>query len=163
MRHGAKVCPNGLQFAVKHAMLRCLVAMLAFWSAFLLAADSLTPAQQRLRACNTQAKEKGLSGAARSHYITDCVSGRPNGRPLTPIQARNETCKKEADRRGLDGAERRGFMGNCTKPDRVKGETPQQVNVENCNRRAEARGLAGDDRKRFIAGCLDGSKVTVDG
>jgi len=128
-----------------------------------MAADGLTPAQQRMRACNTQAKEKGLEARARSRFITDCLNGRHGKRPLTPLQARNEACTREADSRHLDGAARRGFMSDCNKPDQVKQETPQQVKVDNCNRRAVKRGLDGDERRKFVAACLDGSKVMLDG
>ena len=122
-----------------------------------IAADGLTPAQQRLRACNTQAKQRHLSGPERSHYITDCVSGRKPGHALTPLQAKNEACTQEADARRLEGAERRGFMSECVKPDRVKEETAERVKVQNCNRRADGRRLDGEDRRKFVSGCLDGS------
>lgn len=115
-----------------------------------------------MRACNTQAKQKGLEARERSRYITDCLNGRKGQRPLTPIQAKNEACTKEADHRTLEGAERRGFMGECTKPDRVKHETAQQTRLRNCNRRADGRKLEGEDRRKFIDGCVDGGAV-VDG
>ena len=142
------------------------VVLLALWLLShegALAADGLTPAQQRMRACNTQAKEKGLEKRARSRFITDCLNGRKGERPPTPLQARNEACTKKADSRHLEGAARRGFMSDCNKPDRVKRETPQHVKVENCNRRADKRRLAGDDRRQYVDACLEGSKVTVDG
>jgi len=144
--------------------MRCAaVAIAFFYCASALAADGLTPEQQRLRSCNTQAKAKGLASRERSRFITDCLNGRHGKRPLTPLQARNEACTREADSRHLDGAARRGFMSDCNKPDQVKQETPQQVKVDNCNRRAVKRGLNGDERREFVAACLDGSKVTVDG
>lgn len=143
-------------------MLRCLLAVGLLLSGHVLGADGLTPAQQRMRACNTQAKQKGLEARERSRYITDCLNGRKGQRPLTPIQAKNEACTKEADRRALEGAERRGFMGECTKPDQVKHETAQQTRLRNCNRRADGRKLEGEDRRKFIDGCVDGGAV-VDG
>ena len=145
-----------------HRLLPAL-AVLFIYCASALAADGLTPEQQRLRSCNTQAKAKGLSARERSRFITDCLNDRKGERPLTPLQARNEACTKEADSRHLEGAERRGFMSDCNKPERANEETPHHVKVENCNRRAQARGLAGEDRRKFVAACLDGSKVVVDG
>ena len=139
------------------------VVMCFLYCASALAADGLTPEQQRLRACNTQAKAQGLSSRERSRFITDCLNGRKGKRPLTPLQARNEVCTREADSRHLEGAERRGFMSDCNKPDQVKQETPQHVKVENCNRRAAKRGLGGDERRKFVAACLDGSAVAVGG
>ncbi|MBV9188869.1 MAG: hypothetical protein JOZ85_00180 [Betaproteobacteria bacterium] len=143
-------------------MLRWLLAVGLLLSGPVLGADELTPAQQHLRACNTQAKHQGLSGRERSRYITDCVNGRKGKRPLTPIQAKNEACTKEADSRKLQGAERRGFMGECTKPDPVKQETANNTREKNCNHRADGRKLQGEDRRKFIDGCMEGGKV-VDG
>ena len=144
-------------------MLRCLLAVVTLLSlGQALAADGLTPAQQRIRACNTEAKAKGLEARERSRFITDCLNGRRGKRPLTPIQAKNEACTKEADQRKLDGAARRGFMSECVKPDQVKNETAHAIRVQNCNRRADGRKLSGEDRRRFIDGCLDGAAV-VDG
>ena len=143
-------------------MLRCMLAVALLYSSHALGADGLTPEQQRVRACNTQAKHKKLEARERSRYITDCLNGRKGHRPLTPIQAKNEACNKEADARGLNEAERRGFMGECTKPDRVKQETAEHTRRQNCSRRADGRRLEGEDRRKFIDGCLDGGAV-VDG
>ena len=143
-------------------MLRCALAVLFLLTGYAHGAEGLTPQQQRVRACNTQAKEKGLEKRERSRFITDCLNGRKGKRPLTPIQAKNEACTKEADQRRLDGAARRGFMGECTKPDPVKHETAEHTREQNCNRRADGRKLEGEDRRKFIDGCMDGGKV-VDG
>ena len=124
--------------------------------------DGLTSAQQHVRACNTEAKHRGLEHTERSRFITDCLNGRKGERPLTPIQAKNEACTKEADGRGLQGAARCGFMSECTKPDQVKRETAERTKLKNCNRRADGRKLGGEDRRKFIDGCLDGAAV-VDG
>ena len=140
-------------------MLRCALAVLFFLTASAQCADGLTPAQQRMRTCNTEAKHQGLSGPQRSRFITDCLNGRKGKRPLTPIQAKNEECTKDADGRGLQGAARRGFMSECTKPDQVKRETAAHTKLQNCNRRADRRKLDGEDRRKFIDGCLDGSAV----
>jgi hypothetical protein len=143
-------------------MLRRMLAIALLCSGPAIAADGLTPAQQRMRACNTEAKAKGLEARERSRFITDCLNGRKGRRPLTPIQAKNEACTKEADQRRLDGAARRGFMSECVKPDQVKEETAHSTRVQNCNRRADGRKLSGEDRRKFIDGCLDGAAV-VDG
>ena len=135
-------------------MLRLALVLL-----FPLCAYGLTPAQQHMRTCNTQAKEKHLSGRERSRYITDCLNGRKADRPLTPIQAKNEACAREADHRRLDGAARRGFMSECVKPDRLKEQTAQDTKLQNCNHRADGRKLDGEERRKFIAGCLDGAAM----
>jgi hypothetical protein len=143
-------------------MLRCALAVLFFLTGVASGADGLTPAQQRMRACNTEAKAKGLEARERSRFITDCLNGRKGERPLTPIQARNEACNREADHRGLEGAERRGYMSECTKPDQVKRETAERTKRQNCNHRADGRKLEGEARRKFIDGCLDGATL-VDG
>ena len=140
------------------SMLRCVVAALFLLSAGAAADDGLTPDQKRMRACNTQAKEKSLKGPERSHFMTHCLEGHDGDGPgLTAHQRKNETCTKRADNRGLEGAERRGFMSDCVKPDRAKERTAQRERTRNCNRRAAGRRLAGEEKKKFVAGCLDGS------
>jgi len=143
-------------------MLRPLLAALLLLSSHALADDGLTPDQKRMRACNTQAKAKQLSGAERSRFLTHCLNGRNGEAPkLTAHQAKNESCTKRADGQRLEGAARRGFMSDCVKPDRVKQQTAEREKLKNCDRRADGRRLDGEDRKKFVAGCLDGS--TVDG
>jgi hypothetical protein len=144
-------------------MERALLAAFLVWSSTALADDGLTPDQQRMRACNTQAKEKQLSGAERSRFMTHCLNGRNGAAPKpTAHQAKNESCTKQADGRALEGAARRGFMSDCVKPDREKQQTAERQKLKNCNHRADGRRLDGEDRKKFVAGCLDGSTV-VDG
>jgi hypothetical protein len=144
-------------------MLRWLLVVVMLPSGNALADDGLTPDQQHMRACNTQAKEKQLSGAERSRFMSHCLNGR-NGKPPspTPRQAKNEACTKEADERRLEGAARRGFMSDCVKPDRVKQQTAEGKKLKDCNRRAGSRRLDDEQRKKFVAGCLDGS-TTING
>ena len=147
-----------MELAPSLSMLRCVVAALFLLSAGAAADDGLTPDQKRMRACNTQAKEKSLKGPERSHFMTHCLEGRDGDGPaLTAHQRMNETCTKRADNRGLEGAERRGFMSDCVKSDRAKEQTAQRDKVKNCNRRADGRRLGGEEKKKFVAGCLDGS------
>jgi len=142
-------------------MLRHALALLVISSSCAFADDGLTPEQKHMRACNTQAKQKHLSGAERSRFLSHCLNGRQGEAPgLSPRQAKNESCTKEADNRRLEGAARRGFMSDCVKADRVKEQTSQHTKLKNCNRRADGRRLTGDDREKFVAGCLDGSAVT---
>jgi len=138
--------------------MRALLIVLLLWAAPAYADDGLTPDQKRMRACNTQAKEKQLSGAERSRFMSHCLNGRNGKAPsLTPHQAKNESCTRTADERGLEGAARRGFMNDCVKPDRVKRQTAEREKLKSCNRRAASRKLDGEERQKFVAGCLDGS------
>ena len=142
-------------------MRRCALAFLLFCCGYALADDGLTPDQKRMRTCNTQAKEKQLSGAERSRFMSHCLNGRDGQAPsLTPRQVKNEACTKQADERRLEGAERRGFMSDCVKPDRVKQQTAEREKRKNCYRRAADRKLEGAEREKFVAGCVDGSTVS---
>lgn len=118
-------------------------------------ARELTPAQQRMRTCNTRATERALEGAERRHFMTDCLNGHDgDGHVLTPHQEKHEECNDEAH--GLEGAERRGYMTECEKSDVAK-RTPPREKAKNCARRADGRGLAGEERAAYIRGCLNGS------
>ncbi|HET7366642.1 MAG TPA: PsiF family protein [Burkholderiales bacterium] len=119
------------------------------------AARELTPAQQRMKACNTQAKEKQLAGAARNHFMTSCLNGDGSPRKLSARQRLHEECNARA--RGLEGAERRGFMTQCEKGEAGVEQTSEREQQENCARRADGRRLAGDDRRDYMKGCLDGA------
>lgn len=144
-------------------MLRWPVVVVMLLSGNVPADDGLTPDQQHMRACNTQAKEKQLSGAERSRFMSHCLNGRNGKAPSpTPRQAKNEACTKQADERRLEGAARRGFMSDCVKPDRMKQQAAEGKKLKDCNRRAASRKLDDEQRKKFVAGCLDGS-ATVSG
>jgi hypothetical protein len=145
-----------MELATASDMLRCLIAALFLFSACAAADDGLTPDQKRMRACNTRAKEKSISGAERSHFMTNCLKGHDGDGPaLTPHQRKNQTCTRRADNRGLEGAERRGFMSDCARPQRAKEQTAQRERIKNCNRRAADRRLDGEEKRKFVAGCLD--------
>ena len=119
------------------------------------AARELTPAQQRMKACNTQAKERQLDGAARNHFMTSCLNGDGNARKLTARQRLHEECNERAY--GLEGAERRGFMTQCEKGEAAVKTTSESEQHKNCARRADGRRLSGDDRREYLKGCLDGA------
>ena len=70
-------------------MLRCAVAALFLFSACAAADDGLTPDQKRMRACNTQAKEKSLKGPERSHFTTNCLKGHDGDGPGLTAHQRN--------------------------------------------------------------------------
>lgn len=119
------------------------------------AARELTPAQQRMKACNTQAKAQQLEGAARNRYMTTCLNGDGQAHAQTPRQRLHEECNERAH--GLVGAERRGFMTQCEKGEAAAEATSERELQKNCARRADGRRLAGDDRREYLKGCLDGA------
>lgn len=118
-------------------------------------ARDLTPAQQRMKACNTQAKAQQLEGPARNRFVTACLNGDGHARAMTPRQRLHDECNERA--RGLEGAERRGFMTQCEKGEAAAQATSERDQEKNCARRADRRRLAGDDRREYLKGCLDGA------
>ena len=121
------------------------------------AAEPLTPQQQRMRACNTQADQKQLTGGDRNHFIRACLKGaNGNGHRMTPRQKQNQACNDQAKKQGLEGAERRGFMSECTKP-AVAQQRPEKEKEKRCNRGADERGLTGEERSSYLNGCRTAS------
>ena len=116
-------------------------------------ADDLKPQQQRMRACNTRADQKGLTAGERNHFLQACLKGaKGNGHELTPHQQRTQACSRQAKAHRMQGAERRGFMSECEKPP-VKQQMAQTERMKDCAKRADGRRLEGDDRERYLDGC----------
>lgn len=108
------------------------------------AASELTPAQQRMKACNTQAKAKQLEGVERNRFMTTCLNGDGHARELTVRQPLHEQCNELA--RGLEGAERRGYMTQCEKGEAVKAtsEPEQQRSCARLHERLPRRRCRGE-------------------
>lgn len=85
----------------------------------LLAAAPDAAAQAWLgKACEAEAKQRGLQGAAREQFMKSC--GKPAAAPgpqskAQPKENPQQRCTREAAARGLDGVARRAFMKGCTK------------------------------------------------
>lgn len=123
-------------------------------------AHELTPAQQRMRTCNTRAKERALDGAERTRFVNECLKGHDgDAHPLTPQQKKHEECNAAA--RGLEGAERRGYMTQCEKSEQAKRAARPRDKAKNCERRAKERRLTSDERAAYIRGCLNASAETA--
>lgn len=116
-------------------------------------AEALTPHQQRMRTCNTQAEQKGLAAGERNKFMRACLNGgNGNGKKLTAHQRRSQDCSRRAKAQGLEGAERRGFMSECEKPP-VRQRSAEAEKMKSCARRADQRRLAGEERSRYLSGC----------
>jgi len=77
-----------------------------------------TPQQERMRACNKEASEKGVKGDARKEFMKGCLSGKTADEPkkaLTPQQQKMADCNKEAKEKNMAGADRKKFMSECLK------------------------------------------------
>jgi psiF repeat len=73
--------------------------------------------QQRMTACNAQAKSQTLSGAKRQDFMKHCLAGEDtsSAQGLNSQQQKMKTCSAEAKSKGVTGADRKQFMSGCLK------------------------------------------------
>lgn len=71
----------------------------------------LTPQQQRMSTCNTQAS--GKHGDERKAFMSSCLKGEEPARMSQ--QEKMKTCNADASARSLKGDERKQFMSGCLK------------------------------------------------
>ncbi len=101
--------------AVRHAVFGVLLAGVMSAGPCLAQSGGNTQ-QERMKACNTQASAKHLSGDARKTFMSDCLSGKTGAaKPLNSQQEKMKTCNAEATGRGLKGDARQQFMSTCLK------------------------------------------------
>jgi hypothetical protein len=70
--------------------------------------------QDKTKACNTLADNKGLKGGDRKNFMQDCLSKSGN-QPLNDMSQKDKlnVCKNLADRKNLKGEDRRSFLKDC--------------------------------------------------
>lgn len=73
--------------------------------------------QERMKACNAEAKSRTLSGAERQDFMKRCLSGQDTAsdRELNSQQRKMKTCNAEAKSKALKGSDRSRFMSSCLK------------------------------------------------
>ena len=73
--------------------------------------------QERMTACNAQAKSQTLSGAARKDFMKHCLAGEDTStaKGLNSQQEKMKTCNAEAKSKGLKGSDHKQFMSSCLK------------------------------------------------
>jgi psiF repeat-containing protein len=73
--------------------------------------------QDKMKACNAQAKDQSLSGDARKSFMKTCLSNQPAAAEskLTPQQQKMKQCNADARSKSLSGADRKTFMSTCLK------------------------------------------------
>jgi len=70
--------------------------------------------QDKMKACNVEAAQKGLKGAERKTFMSSCLSGgTAAAAPATTQQEKMKTCNADATAKGLKGADRKAFMKTC--------------------------------------------------
>ncbi|SFW62341.1 PsiF family protein [Luteibacter sp. UNCMF366Tsu5.1] len=75
------------------------------------AKKELTPQQQRMSTCNTQAA--GKKGDERKTFMSSCLKGETPAK--TSQQDKMKSCNKDASAKSLKGDERKQFMSTCLK------------------------------------------------
>ena len=75
-----------------------------------------TPQQEKMKACNAEAK--GKAGDERKAFMKECLGGKAAGaqpaaaeKTATPQQVKMKACNSEA--KGKKGDERKAFMKEC--------------------------------------------------
>jgi hypothetical protein len=77
--------------------------------------------QEKMTACNAEAKTKALKGDERKKFMSTCLSDKATAAPaaqekkLTPQQEKMKSCNAEATTKALKGDERKKFMSTCLK------------------------------------------------
>ena len=82
-----------------------------------------TPQQEKMKACNADAKTKALKGAERKKFMSECLSNKAAVTPAAPTgeekkvspQEKMKSCNADAKTKALKGAERKKFMNDCLK------------------------------------------------
>ena len=83
-------------------------------------AAQATDQQNKMGACNAQAKTKELKGDERKKFMSECLSAKPAAAASAPQegstqQNKMKTCNADAKTKDLKGDERKKFMSECLK------------------------------------------------
>jgi hypothetical protein len=70
--------------------------------------------QDKMKACNNVADNRGLKGDDRKNFMQDCLS-KAGSQPLSDMSQKDKlnVCKNLADRKNLKGEDRRSFLKDC--------------------------------------------------
>ena len=83
-------------------------------------AAEATDQQNKMGACNAQAKTKELKGDERKKFMSECLSAKPAAAASAPQegstqQNKMKTCNADAKTKDFKGDERKKFMSECLK------------------------------------------------
>lgn len=79
------------------------------------------PQQEKMKACNAEAKEKALKGDERRSFMSGCLSSGSAAKPTltadeaSALKERKKQCRTEATDKALKGEERKSFIAECVK------------------------------------------------
>jgi hypothetical protein len=73
--------------------------------------------QEKMTACNAEAKAKGLGGDDRKSFMKTCLSAKSDAdaKPVNSQQAKMKSCNAQASAKSLKGDDRKTFMSSCLK------------------------------------------------
>lgn len=83
-----------------------------------------TAQQDKMKACNAEAKTKALKGDERKAFMKDCLSAKKEVSAAsaedakTTQQDKMKSCNAEAKTKVLKGDERKAFMKDCLSADK---------------------------------------------
>ena len=98
------------------AFLGAVLSILPATSVATAADQKPNPQQERMKACNTQAGEKKLSGDEWKAFMSTCLKGQAPA-PMTQ-QEKMKVCNKEAGAKALKSEDRKKFMSECLSSDK---------------------------------------------
>ena len=76
--------------------------------------SSTVSSQDKAKACNDAADQKGLKDQERKTFMQNCLNKVANsGSGNVSQQDKVTACKNLADKKGLKGADRRSFLKDC--------------------------------------------------
>lgn len=68
------------------------------------------PQQEKMKACNAEAKEKNLKGPEHKEFVSGCLK-----KVKATQQEKMKTCNADAKTKNLKGEDRKKFMSDCLK------------------------------------------------
>jgi len=104
----------------------CTVVAAGFMVGFQGQAFAATAQQEKMKACNAEAKDKALKGDERKSFMKDCLSAKKEEAPAkteaapakSTQQEKMKTCNADAAAKSLKGDERKAFMKDCLSADK---------------------------------------------
>jgi hypothetical protein len=92
------------------------VLALGFAQVPVAAAATENSQQQKMTACNAEAKSKALSGDSRKHFMSDCLSAHPAPTATgNSQQEKMKACNAQAKTAAPTGDAHKQFMSKCLK------------------------------------------------
>jgi hypothetical protein len=94
-----------------------LCAAIGMLAALAVPASAANSQNDKMTACNAEAKSKNLSGDDRKSFMKTCLSAAPaaEATPVNSQQQKMKDCNANAKTQGLTGDARKQFMSSCLK------------------------------------------------